>query len=214
MLASACAPASGSGQVSAEGQSADHVLARLSSGDPEQFSQATRTIGSAFRGEYARYSNTHRRLLLDGLQRLAGGAGAGGDEVANRRSTIASFSLLRSIATDSIAIPEDREIPQRVLRIYRESSRIESQGMALFLLGKLMASYSDDRPAIEALLVSIASADFSPGKVHPQTAVDALMEGGDAGVAVLRRLHEDGSVRNPEVSIFLRELARDGYRRN
>jgi hypothetical protein len=103
-------------------------------------------------------------------------------------------------------------VPARLLRIYAQSERVESKALAVGVLGAMLARYPGYRPEVEEILFSVASEPFKQGSVHPQTALDALVQAGEAGIPLLRRLHEEQAVQGEGARVYLRELARRGFR--
>jgi hypothetical protein len=188
------------------------ALADLASGDVERLNKASVSISAAFRDNYTRYSSVDRRLLLDGLERIARGESLT-DELGRTRALTTAFAILVTIAMDSTTIPEDREIPTRVLRIYSQADRLDSKALSVSSLGAFLPRFPSERAAIEALLFSVAIAPFAARAVPPQTAIDALLTAGAPGISVLRRLHEENAVKDPGAAAFLREIAKRGYTR-
>lgn len=183
------------------------ALANLASGE----GAATTVITAAFRQNYEAYSDAERQDLLDGIERMARGE-VDGEEKEGRRSVTRAFAALRTIGLDpEISAPEAREIPARLLRIYRESDRHLSKSLAVLRLGEMLGRYPEHADDIEEVMVSVASAPFSSDRVHPQTALDALRRGGEAGIPVLRRLHEQSAVQHPGSLAYLRKLAERGF---
>lgn len=205
-------PCGAAAQVGALVWPPESALVRLASGEPDLVSGAGNVVTAAFGQNYARYSPAERQRLLDGVERIARGE-AGTDELRTRRSITEAFSILAVTALDSIPVPEDREIPRRVLRIYRESNGSSSRAQAVYLLAQLLPRYPASRAEIETLLFEVASAPSAPGRVAPISPINALLlYAGEAGIPVLRRLHEQGAVQEPGAAVFLREVAKQGYR--
>lgn len=188
------------------------ALAQLASGDRELINTASVVIRAAFRENLREYSNEQRRVLLDEVERIARGE-TQADELGTISALTTAFSILNGIATDTVSVPEDREIPGRVMRIYAETGRRDSKGLSVSVLGEMLPHYPAERAGIEELLITVASAPPTPDRVPPQTAIDALVNAGEPGVPALRRLHEERSIKEPGAAVYLRELAKTGYRR-
>lgn len=169
---------------------------------------ATSLITAAFRERYRAYSDTERQELLDGVERIARSA----RETIHDPSVTTAISILAIIALDpSIAAPESREIPRRLMRIYRETDRVNVRSLAIMRLGDMLAVFPEESEEIAEVLTSVASAPFSPGQVHPMIAIDALRNAGEAGLPALRRLHEDNLVQDPATRAHIQALAKNGF---
>jgi len=205
------APTDAAGQVRILTADPATALARLESGEPGQISEASVVIKAAFRSNYDRYSAAQRQQLLQGVERIARGE-AGADDLGITRGVRTAFAILSSIALDTVSVPEDGDIARRMLRIYQQTSRLDSKALSVSSLGRIASRYPAERAEIDSLLFSVASAPFTPDRVHPRTAIDALLSAGDVGLPVLRRLHEQRAVRDRATALFLRGIAERGYR--
>lgn len=197
--------------------SVDTLLAWIASSDADRRNSGAIGTHRVFNEHYSSYTDAQRQQLLDGLDRIARGD-VDADEVTVRRAMSRAFSALTVVGLDSTGnptgIPEGREIPARVLRIYRETGRVEAKGMVIGSLRELIPRYPGP-PAQEMmdLLVSVATApEWTPDMVVPSEAIFQLLMMGGPAIPVLRRLHEEGAVKDVEARVFLREMAKRGYR--
>lgn len=78
-------------------------------------------------------------------------------------------------------------------------------------MGLLLAYEPDESAGMIAILVAIARSAPMRGQVQPVSAIDALLDGGEIGIRVLRGLHEDGTVREPGARVYLEQLARRDF---
>jgi hypothetical protein len=158
-------------------------------------------------GDRARFSDAQRQELLDGLEAI------GREDPALDLGTGAiagAFSTLISIALhpDYDPPPEAAEIPGRVLRIHREAGTRGAKGLATFNLGVLLRTRPPESPEIEQLLLDQASGEDT---VLALTSISALMAACEAGIPAIRRLHEEGLVRDWMNSHGVRRVAEAGY---
>ncbi len=169
------------------------------------------TIVAAFAENYAKYTDAQRQQLLDGVERIARGE-VEGPELTIRRAITMSFSILSAIALyPAVVAPEAREIPARLLRIYRQSDRVDAKALALMRLGDMLLLSPREAPEIIRLLEAVASAPPEVGKVSPRTALDALRNAEEAGIPSLRRLYAQDLVKDPIAQMELHDLARRGF---
>lgn len=189
------------------------ILGYLESGEQEAMLGVYAATRAAFRQHYEKYTDAQRQELLDGLERVARGEVEGPElnrEVAIRSATV----LLELIGTDTTVVaPEAREIPRRLLRVHHQTKDPHIRSSILLTLGDLVQIDPPEAPEILALLAKYLTAppDRGPDDVPPATALDALIDAGAAGVPVLRRLHEEGAVKDPVADMSLRYHARMGY---
>lgn len=201
------------------------ALAKLASGERTAVRGATNVISAAFSndvrdgdllrvGNYDRYTDTQREELLDGLERMASG-----DLEVPRRALQGAHTSVTIIMHPKAPTPDrwKREIPRRLLRIYRGSQTNQNRtakALVVSSLGDALGLGPPEAPAIEQALYEVAtgpSVPDSPGWVAPESAVQALIHSGQAGVPTLRRLHEEGEVQDMMLTARLRILAEDGY---
>jgi len=123
-----------------------------------------------------------------------------------------ALSSLRAESAFRLSIPGSRRalhpIPgafPRLARVYRESSDVLVRRMVVNVMGDLT-----DRGEAAAFLERVASEE-PPGGIAGR-ALASLLTMGDEGRLVLKRLHETKAVRDPEVSMDLSTIAKNGYR--
>lgn len=178
--------------------------------------QRTRTEGTnTILGNYERYSDADRQLLLDGMEEIASGDRRSGDRATALRAQVASFTAFASIARGSWdTTPEAREIPGRLLRIYERADHSSPRNSAVFMLGELLAHGPPESPSILALLFELAAGPWvSTSEPGPEMAVRALIASCDVGRDTLLRLSVDNLVTDAAAAMLLREAADQGFSR-
>ncbi len=197
------------------------ALTMLSGGDPLTIRGASRVISAAFSqddsteaamriGNHGRYTDPQREELLRSLEQIAGG-GSG----LTLRSVMAAHATLVGILHPQAPTPArwKREIPGALLRIFHESQDGVARALAVSSMGDALGLRPREAQAIAQALYEVAAAvpRRSSGAVAPSAAVNALMSAGEAGVPTLRRLHEEGAVKDAMLAARLRILAEQGY---
>ncbi len=194
--------------------SPDTILALLASGDSDRRNGGSAGVRAAFTRNHSLYTDAQRQRILDGLERIVRGDIAG-DELNVIRSMRTAFSALVLIALDTVAVPEDREIPTRLLRIYREARTVRPKGLVVRRMGDLIPRYAGN-PVVQDmldLLEAVATDTWTPDKVSPAAAVDELIDAGPAALPLLRRLNDERAVKDPQARVYLREMAKRGFRK-
>ena len=194
--------------------SPDTILALLASSDSDRRNGGAAGARAAFTRNHSLYTAAQRQRILDGLEGIARGDIAG-DELSVTRSITRAFSALVLIALDTVPVPEDREIPMLLLRIYRESRTEVPKGLVVRMMGDLIPRYAGN-PVVQDmldLLEAVATDTWTPDKVSPAAAVDELIDAGPAALPVLRRLNEERAVKDPQARVYLREMAKRGFRK-
>ena len=205
-------PCGVAGQVPTKIENARESVSALASGERAAVGRGRAIITAGLAENYARYSPEDRRLLVDGLIRVGRGESSG-DDAARTRAVTAALGAMLTVATDSFVTPEDEEIVRGFVAIYRDSDRLEARALAVSLMGRIFPKYPTQQRDIVGILEAVATSEAEPGEVHPQTAIDALLDAGERGIPILRRIHDGGAVKDPGVAVYLRELVRRGFRR-
>lgn len=200
------------------------ALSMLASGEPRALNEASAAIGAAFArdvnsseavvvGNYNQYTDDQREDLLDGLERIARGDRLSGDVVSNRKAIAAAHAVLLGLMHPRAATPQayKRRIPGLLVRIYQEAQEQPAEALTVSDLGYALGERPAEASAIEEILYKVASAQPSSTSVPPQAAIEALENAGPAGVATLRRLHEQNAVRDMMARAHLAKLAENGY---
>jgi len=195
--------------------SPDTIIALLASGDSDRRNGGAAGARAAFTRNHSLYTAVQRQRILDGLERIARGD-ISGDELSVTRSITRAFSALVLIALDTVPVPEDREIPIRLLRIYREAGTEVPRGLVVRTMGDLIPRYAGT-PVVQDmldLLEAVATDTWTPDKVTPAAAVDELIDAGPAALPLLHRLNNDRAVKDPQARAYLREMAKRGFRKS
>lgn len=193
------------------------ALQMLESNDPEVVNRVTTVIVAAFqpddstrpgrvKGNYDEYTDEERDALLAGLELIASRSEVHSD------TYVAAFSLLRSLGLGPpIPMSIKGRVPAILLRFYRQNANVSRRTMTVHLLGDLLATRPPEEPEIIALLTAILIAAPAPGKVSAENALEALINAGPAGNAILRALHAAQAVKDHMARVQLEAYARLGF---
>lgn len=154
-------------------------------------------------GAIDRYSLEERRRLLDGIERVATGEVAGGLAQA--------IGLLGRLARNPrLTAPEAREGQARLVRVYRTTSRPDARRFVMMELAYFVAEpgFSD-----EAVMGVFEDAVWGDSGIAEGALVDALLRACENGTEMLRRMHEEGVIRDHVVHARLRNLVADDFPR-
>lgn len=186
----------------------DSILTMLRSVEGGTVVSGRQWVSSVFGRRYEEYTAADRQELLDGIERLARG---GMDPP--RPGTSRAFAIFESIVRIEADLAEAREVPDRVIRVFKESEDVVARSLAVRLMGRLYPHVPEARAQFRQLLIEVAIGLHLPDRVQPLTAIDALQYGGEPAIPILRQLHEEELVHDRAARVRLRHLGERGYRR-
>lgn len=146
-------------------------------------------------GAYERYTDEERMRLLDALEAAARGELDWEDELARTRSQGHSFAMLRSLAyNDRVIGVEVEDIVRRMLGIYRESRGGEASHGARHTLAHLLPLRPPQAAEMRDILEREARGE---GRSTQGGTFLSLLRACEEGMAILRRVHREGHIRDP-----------------
>lgn len=229
-IAFAAAPPGAFAQVkhyrgAVEAVPASELLAKLEQGDFRGINihsafQVDRMMNDSTvsRGNYSRYTDAERAQFLDAVERIA-------REGADLDARTAAFRELDLIGRHRYSTaPQAGEVPQRLMRIYKQTTIRESKWAAISSLGEILRTGATQSEEIIELLVSLikqpvtseqtieGTKQYPTKMVYPTDALDALFSACNAGVPTLRELYADrAAIPYEEARGQLEEAAENGF---
>ena len=183
------------------------AIRNLQSGDLDSIFSGHLVASEAFRSNRSRYTVGQLKELLDGLEQTAAGDFVGSDHQVRTGMREARAVLIGLFVDSAVRGLEGKEVPERLMRIYRGSSRVDARGLALMSLGRVLCYGDANAEEIGSILVGLGKRQRATGEISPWIAVEALKTAGENGRPLLRQLHQSGEVLDPMLAAHLDRLS-------